>query len=186
MTESRALIGAAPIEKVGTVVNPTACTTNCLPVARVTDRMFRGNFAKPAAGEPWAAPAEPSQVVDAPKYYKTKGSTAGREFNSGNPAQDLRALETDMRSRPNSTAVIIGNRNSVRLPNGTVNETGHAFNAVNYDGRVFYVDGQTGDVFNASQMRDVFVNPVNGYNGGVQVLPTGTLKFWVPSGWFAP
>ena len=185
MTESRAMVGAVPIQKGGTVVNPDACTTNCVPVARVTDQTLRGNFSNQAAGEPWAAASQPGQMVYPPAYYKTKRSTAGQLFNSGDPARDLIAVETDMLSRPNSTAVIVGYRNPATLPNGTVNETGHAFNAVNYNGRVFYVDGQSGIVFDAAQMYYVFVDPSNGYYQGVHVVPTGKLNFWVPSGWFA-
>jgi hypothetical protein len=181
MTERRALIGAAPIQKGGTVVNPDACMTNCIPVARMTDRALRGNFANPATAEPWAAASQPGRMVYPAKDFKTKRSTAGQEFNSGVPWRDLDAVQTDMLSRPNSTAVIVGYRNPVTLPDGTVSQSGHAFNAVNYNGRVFYVDGQSGDVFNAKQMVDVFMHPENGYFQGVHVVPTGKLNFWVPS-----
>ena len=181
-SESRALIEGVPIQEGGTVVNPDACTTNCVPVARVTDQTLRGNFANQAAGEPFAAASQPGQMLYAPKHFKTKRSTPALEFNSGDPARDLIAVETDMLSRPNSTAVIVGYRNPVRLPGGTVSESGHAFNAVNYNGRIFYVDGQTGVVLDAKQMFDVFMDPVNGYYKGVHVMPTGKLNFWVPSG----
>jgi hypothetical protein len=179
------LIGAAPLKGGGTVVNPDACMTNCVTVARVTDYTLRGDFANPAAGEPYAAASQPGpKLVYPPLTFRTEQSTAGLKFNSGDPAGDLIAVETDMLSRPNSTAVIVGNRNPVTLPNGDVIEGGHAFNAVNYNGKVFYVDGQIGTVSSAEQMYDVFMDPVNGYHQGVHVVPTGTLNFWVPSGWF--
>src|SRR5262249_32964837 len=75
MTEIRALIGAGPIQPGGTIVNPEACETNCVPVARVTDQTLRGKFANRAAGEPRFAPSQPARVIN-PSYYKTKRSTA--------------------------------------------------------------------------------------------------------------
>jgi hypothetical protein len=185
MTDSRALIGAMPIENGGTIVNPEASTTNCVPVARVTDQTLRGNFANQAAGEPWAAADQPGRMIYPARDFATKRSTPPHLFNSGNPADDMVAVETDMLSRRNSTAVIVGYRNPVTLPDGTVSESGHAFNAVNYNGKVFYVDGQNGNVFSAEQMFDVVMHPDNGYYRGVDVMPTGKLNFWVPSGWFA-
>jgi hypothetical protein len=183
-TESRAVIGATPTQRGGTVVNPDACTTNCVPVARVTDETLRGEFADPATGEPWAAASQPGQMIYPPLHFRTPLSTDAQRFNSGVPWQDLVAVETDMLARRNSTAVIVGYRNPVTLPNGTLSESGHAFNAVNFNGEVFYIDGQTGVVLNAKQMFDVFMDPVNGYYQGVHVVPTGNLSFWVPSGWF--
>jgi YD repeat-containing protein len=180
----RALIGTMPIENGGTIVNPDASTTNCIAVARVTDQTLRGNFANQAAGEPRFAPDQPGRMVYPAKDFATKRSTPPQLFKSGNPADDMVAVETDMLSRPNSTAVIVGYRNPVTLPDGTVSESGHAFNAVNYNGKVFYVDGQNGNVFKAEQMFDVVMHRDNGYYRGMDVMPTGKLNFWVPSGWF--
>jgi hypothetical protein len=54
-------------------------------------------------------------------------------------------------------------------------------NVANVNGKVYYVDGQSGRVFDFSKMA---ANIATGFNEGVRVMPTGDLKFWVPSGWF--
>jgi hypothetical protein len=90
---------------------------------------------------------------------------------------DLEENEVDsyMASQKDTTAVIIGYSD----PNSGA--VGHAFNVANVNGKVYYVDGQSGRVFNLSKMS---ANVATGFNAGVRVVPTGDLKFWVSSGWF--
>jgi papain fold toxin 1 (glutamine deamidase) of polymorphic toxin system len=111
-------------------------TKNCSWTAREVDEaladMFAGRTPEPYA-PPWYDPDDFVQLADLDTMESEYGSSFQQTSMDG-IAQQLEAAGN-------------GSRGIVYVTNGT---DAHVFNAVNYGGEVFFVDGQTGEVWTST------------------------------------
>jgi len=119
----RALAGE-PLAQLSEVLNPTGCTTNCSYVSLSMERWLATGDVSPAPSR------EAGRVFDIMLGELPGGPVAtGRNVRLATVRKALR------RAGPGSRALVAGYR--ARGP-------GHAFNAVNIDGEVHFLDAQVG------------------------------------------
>lgn len=105
-------------------INPTGSGTNCNECAKALDD-FLGGLGLFAADD---------GSVHSP--YHLEHSYHGRQFR---PVRSLKDIIEELLKTPGSRGIVYG----VREP-GIIPDFGHVFNAVNLDGRVIFIDAQSG------------------------------------------
>jgi len=109
--------------------------TNCVDCSRAVERRWRGQQEE-ASGRSEKVGEDPAQLEE----------WAGQELA---PTSEDDIVARLQEAGPGSSAIVVASWEADDLPDGMEpvdqDRPCHAFNAVNHDGTVYYVDGQTGE-----------------------------------------
>ena len=139
-----------------------AGTKNCSWAAREVDQgladMFAGRTPEPYAPDWFNPDFGPDAAIRDEFAGLSNDASFEAEYGSSFQRSSMQAIADQLQAAGNGARGLVG------VTNGS---TSHIFNAVNYGGEVFFIDGQTGAVWTNTQY-------MSGYaaNSVVEFLPT--------------